>query len=316
MNDADKNWLTDHFGSQVAFSEPMSRHTTFGIGGPADALLTVRTDQQLRDLVRWAQDRGLPFMILGAGSNLLVRDGGIRGLVVKLANGFESVRQSSEPLPNGWVGIIAGAGVLVRKLGKYALDNGLGGLNFALGIPGTVGGALRMNAGAWGSSMADTTSSISFLNQHGDIVTMGKEKLRFSYRGLDVEEGSIILRGEFRLERSDLEGLRQEALKMQRKRRSTQPLSLPSAGSIFRNPSADVSAGELIDRAGLKGFRKGGAEVSTRHANFIVNKGDARASDVVALMEHIQDVVFDRFAVSLEPEVIIIGQEAGSQELL
>jgi UDP-N-acetylmuramate dehydrogenase len=316
MNDADKNWLTDYFGSQVAFSEPMSRHTTFGIGGPADALLTVRTDQQLRDLVRWAQDRGLPFMILGAGSNLLVRDGGIRGLVVKLANGFESVRQGSEPLPNGWVGIIAGAGVLVRKLGKYALDNGLGGLNFALGIPGTVGGALRMNAGAWGSSMADTTSSISFLNQHGDIVTMGKEKLRFSYRGLDVEEGSIILRGEFRLERSDLEGLRQEALKMQRKRRSTQPLSLPSAGSIFRNPSADVSAGELIDRAGLKGFRKGGAEVSTRHANFIVNKGDARASDVVALMEHIQDVVFDRFAVSLEPEVIIIGQEAGSQELL
>jgi UDP-N-acetylmuramate dehydrogenase len=316
MNDADKNWLTDYFGSQVAFSEPMSRHTTFGIGGPADALLTVRTDQQLRDLVRWAQDRGLPFMILGAGSNLLVRDGGIRGLVVKLANGFESVRQGSEPLPNGWVGIIAGAGVLVRKLGKYALDNGLGGLNFALGIPGTVGGALRMNAGAWGSSMADTTSSISFLNQHSDIVTMGKEKLRFSYRGLDVEEGSIILRGEFRLERSDLEGLRQEALKMQRKRRSTQPLSLPSAGSIFRNPSADVSAGELIDRAGLKGLRQGGAEVSTRHANFIVNKGDARASDVVALMEHIQDVVFDRFAVSLEPEVIIIGQEAGSQELL
>ena len=316
MNDADKNWLTDYFGSQVAFSEPMSRHTTFGIGGPADALLTVRTDQQLRDLVRWAQDRGLPFIILGAGSNLLVRDGGIRGLAVKLANGFESVRQGLEPLPNGWVGIIAGAGVLVRKLGKYALDHGLGGLNFVLGIPGTVGGALRMNAGAWGSSMADTTSSISFLNQHGDIVTMGRERLRFSYRGLDVEEGSIILRGEFRLERSDREGLRQEALNMQRKRRSTQPLSLPSAGSIFRNPSADVSAVELIDRAGLKGLRKGGAEVSTRHANFIVNKGDARASDVLALMEHIQDVVLDRFAVSLEPEVIIIGQEAGSQELL
>ncbi len=316
MNDADKNWLTDRFGSQVAFSEPMSHHTTFGIGGPADALLTVRTDQQLRDLVRWTQDRGLPFMILGAGSNLLVRDGGIRGLVVKLANGFESMRQGSEPLPNGWVGIIAGAGVLVRKLGKYALDHGLGGLNFALGIPGTVGGALRMNAGAWGSSMADTTRSISFLNRHGDIVTMGKEGLHFSYRRLNLEEGSIILRGEFRLERSDREDLRQEALNMQRKRRSTQPLSLPSAGSIFRNPSADMSAGELIDKAGLKGLRKGGAEVSTRHANFIVNKGDARASDVVALMEHIQDMVFDRFAVRLEPEVIIIGQEAGSQELL
>jgi UDP-N-acetylmuramate dehydrogenase len=316
MNDTDKNWLTHYFGSQVAFSEPMSRHTTFGIGGPADALLTVRTDQQLRDVVRWGHDRGLPLMILGAGSNLLVRDGGIRGLVVKLANGFESVRQGARPLPDGWVGIAAGAGVPVRKLGKYALDHGLKGLNFTLGIPGTVGGALRMNASAWGSSMADTTSFISFLTQDGDIVTMGKERLHFSYRGLNLEEGSVILRGEFRLERSDREDLRQEALDMQRRRRSTQPLSLPSAGSIFRNPSADVSAGELIDRAGLKGLQKGGAEVSTRHANFIVNKGDARASDVVALMEHIQDVVFDRFAISLKPEVIIVGQEAGSQELL
>ena len=316
MNKSNKSWLTDHFGTQVAFGEPMSRHTTFGIGGPADALLTVRTDQQLRDLVRWAQDKGLPLMMLGAGSNLLVRDGGIRGLVLKLANGFESMRQGSEPSPNGWVGITAGAGVLVRKLGKYALDHGLAGLNFALGIPGTVGGALRMNAGAWGSCIADTTSSVAILNQHGDIVTMGKERLHLSYRGLHLEEGGIILRAEFLVERSDRDGLRQEALDMQRKRRLTQPLSLPSAGSMFRNPSADVSAGELIDKAGLKGFCQGGAEVSTKHANFIVNKGDAKASDVLALMAQVQDIVFDRFAVQLEPEVMIIGQEAGSQELL
>jgi UDP-N-acetylmuramate dehydrogenase len=316
MNDADKKWLTDHFGSQVAFGEPMSRHTTFGIGGPADALLTVRTDHQLRDLVRWARDRGLPFMILGAGSNLLVRDGGIRGLVLKLANGFESMRQDSESHPDGGVEIIAGAGVLVRKLGKYALDHGLAGLNFALGIPGTVGGALRMNAGAWGACMADTTNSVSLLNQHGDMVTMGRARLHFSYRGLNLEEGGIILGAEFLLERSDRESLRQEALDMQRKRRLTQPLSLPSAGSMFRNPSADVSAGELIDKAGLKGLRKGGAEVSTKHANFIVNKEDAKASDVLALMGRVQDMVFDRFAVHLEPEVRIIGQEAGSQEPL
>jgi UDP-N-acetylmuramate dehydrogenase len=316
MNDADKKWLTDHFGSQVAFGEPMSRHTTFGIGGPADALLTVRTDHQLRDLVRWARDRDLPFMILGAGSNLLVRDGGIRGLVLKLANGFESMRQDSESHPDGGVEIIAGAGVLVRKLGKYALDHGLAGLNFALGIPGTVGGALRMNAGAWGACMADTTNSVSLLNQHGDMVTMGRARLHFSYRGLNLEEGGIILGAEFLLERSDRESLRQEALDMQRKRRLTQPLSLPSAGSMFRNPSADVSAGELIDKAGLKGLRKGGAEVSTKHANFIVNKEDAKASDVLALMGRVQDMVFDRFAVHLEPEVRIIGQEAGSQEPL
>ena len=205
---------------------------------------------------------------------------------------------------------------MVRKLGKYALDHGRAGLNFALGLPGTVGGALRMNAGAWGSCIADTTSSVAILNQHGDIVTMGKERLHFSYRGLHLEEGGIILRAEFLVERSDRDGLRQEALDMQRKRRLTQPLSLPSAGSMFRNPSADVSAGELIDKAGLKGLRQGGAEVSTKHANFIVNKGDAKASDVLALMAQVQDIVFDRFAVHLEPEVMIIGQEAGSQELL
>jgi UDP-N-acetylmuramate dehydrogenase len=164
--------------------------------------------------------------------------------------------------------------------------------------------------------MADTTKSVSFLDQHGDIVTVGKDRLRFSYRRLNLEEGSVILRAEFVLERSDPEGLRQEALHMQRTRRSTQPLSLPSAGSIFRNPSADVSAGELIDRAGLKGLRKGGAEVSKKHANFIVKKGDAKASDVVALMRKVQEMVFNRFAVHLEPEVMIIGQEAGSQELL
>lgn len=316
MNDRDKGWLTDHFGLQVAFGEPMSRHTSFGIGGPADALLHVRTDQQLRDLVKWAHDRGLPFTILGAGSNLLVRDGGIRGLVIKLANGFKSIEKASEPLPNNGVGIMAGAGVLVRKLGKYALDHGLGGLNFALGIPGTVGGALRMNAGAWDSSMADTTKSIALLNRHGDIVTLGKDRLRFSYRRLDLEEGSIILRAEFVLTRADRQDLRQGALLMQRKRRLTQPLSLPSAGSVFRNPSAEVSAGEIIDKAGLKGLRKGGAEVSTKHANFIVNQGDAKAADVVALIRQVQEIVFDRFAVHLEPEVMIIGQETGSQKPL
>jgi UDP-N-acetylmuramate dehydrogenase len=246
----------------------------------------------------------------------LVRDGGIRGLVIKLVNGFKSIEKASEPLSNNGVGIMAGAGVLVRKLAKYALDHGLGGLNFALGIPGTVGGALRMNAGAWDSSMADTTKSIALLNQHGDIVTLGKDRLRFSYRRLDLEEGSIILRAEFVLTRADRKDLRQDALLMQRKRRLTQPLSLPSAGSVFRNPSAEISAGELIDKAGLKGLRKGGAEVSTKHANFIVNQGDAKASDVVALMRQVQEIVFDRFAVHLEPEVMIIGQKTGSQKPL
>lgn len=316
MNGADKTWLTHHFGPQVLFDEPMSRHTTFGIGGPADALVTIKTDQQIKELAGWTRERGYPLMIVGAGSNLVVRDGGVRGLVLKFGNGFEAIEQATHATPNGSAMVTAGAGVLVRRLGKYALDHGLAGLNFALGIPGTVGGALRMNAGAWGACMADTTSSIAVLSQNGDIVTMGKEQLRFSYRRLDLEEGTVILRGQFELRRADRESLRKEAIQMQRKRRSSQPLSLPSAGSIFQNPPGGMSAGEMIDRAGLKGLGIGGAEVSTKHANFIVNKGHAKASDVLALIRRIQETVFGRFGVNLEPEVTIVGEEAGSQELL
>jgi UDP-N-acetylmuramate dehydrogenase len=301
-----KKWLTDHFGSQVAFDEPMSLHTTFGIGGPAN-VVTMKTDQQLRDLVRWARENSQKFMILGAGSNLLVRDRGLSCLVLKLANGFESIEAGPDDTGNGCVTVTAGAGVLVRQLGKYALDRGLAGLNFALGIPGTVGGALRMNAGAWGASMADNTSAVCILSSEGDIVTIGRAQLRFFYRGLDLEQGSIILRGEFQLKRANQETLRREAMEMQRKRRSSQPLSLPSAGSIFRNPPGGMSAGELIDKAGLKGLQKGGAEVSTKHANFIVNKGHAKASDVLALMRQIRKSVFERLGVELEPEVIIVG---------
>ncbi|MDY6838291.1 MAG: UDP-N-acetylmuramate dehydrogenase [Thermodesulfobacteriota bacterium] len=312
MNKKDKKWLSDHFGKEVLFDEPMSRHTTFGIGGPADALLYVRTDQQIKDLARWANDRGHPVMILGAGSNLLVREGGIRGLVLRLVNGFGGIERNLEGSPSGYMTIEAGAGVLLRQLAKYALDRGLDGLNFGLGIPGTVGGALRMNAGAWGACMADTVSSVTVLSKAGDIATMEREELRFSYRTLDLEQGSVILRGAFQLKRVEREGLQRDAIQMQKKRRATQPLSLPSAGCVFRNPPEGLSAGELIDKAGLKGLQKGEAEVSTRHGNFIVNKGHAKAADTIALVEHVKKAVFKRFGVKLDLEVVIVGQEAGS----
>ena len=311
MNEADKNWLVEHFGADVLFDEPMWRHTTFRIGGPVDSLITVKTEQKIKDLVMWARDRGHPIMILGAGSNLLVRDGGVRGIMFELADDFKTIHL--EPRVNGSSAMItAGAAVLVRRLGKYALDHGLAGLNFALGIPGAVGGALRMNAGAWGGCMADTTNLIRVLNQNGDVANMSRDQLRFSYRGLDLEKGTIILSGQFKLKYVDREALREEAIRMQKKRRLSQPLSLPSAGSVFRNPPGQKAAGELIDQAGLKGLRVGEAEVSTKHANFIVNKGHAEASDVLDLIRQIQEAVFERFGVNLEPEVTIVGQEAGS----
>ncbi|MCK4485562.1 MAG: UDP-N-acetylmuramate dehydrogenase [Desulfobacterales bacterium] len=311
INKSDKNWLTEHFGAHVLFNEPMWRHTTFRIGGPVDALITVKTQQEIKDLAVWARDRGHPIMILGAGSNLLVRDGGVRGLVLKLADDFEAIHLS--PRINGSSAMItAGAAVLVRRLGKYALDQRLAGLNFALGIPGAVGGALRMNAGAWGGCMADITCSIRVLNRYGDISRMIRDQLRFSYRGLDLEKGTIILSGQFELRHGDREALQKEAIRMQQKRRLSQPLSLPSAGSVFRNPPGQKAAGKLIDQAGLKGLRVGEAEVSTKHANFIVNKGHARASDVLDLIRQIQETVLKRFGVNLDPEVTIVGQKAGS----
>jgi UDP-N-acetylmuramate dehydrogenase len=315
MNKADKNWLTEHFGPHVLFDEPMWRHTTFRIGGPVDALITVKTEQEIKDMVVWARGTRHRIMILGAGSNLLVRDGGVRGLVLKLADEFEAIHLV--PRSNGSGAMItAGAAVLVHRLGKYALDQGLAGLSFALGIPGAVGGALKMNAGAREGCMADSTSSIRVLNPYGDIVSISRNQLRFSYRRLDIEEGTIILSGQFRLKHADREALRKEAIRTQERRRLSQPLSLPSAGCVFRNPRGQKAAGELIDRAGLKGLRVGEAEVSTKHANFIVNKGHAKASDVLDLIRQVQETVFERFGVNLELEVTIIGQEAVSQKLL
>ena len=311
MNEAERNWLVENLGANVLFDEPMWRHTTFRIGGPVDALVTVETEDQIKRVVQWAEKGGRRIMILGGGSNLLVRDGGLRGLMLKLAGDFKTIRLVSEE-NEGSVTIEAGAAVLLRRLGRYALDHGLAGLNFALGIPGTVGGALRMNAGAWGGCMADRTSLIRVLNPGGELTTLDRDQLRFSYRQLALEERAIILGGQFKLNRGDPEALRSEAVKMQERRKSTQPLSLPSAGSIFRNPPKGKTAGELIDRAGLKGRRVGDAEVSDKHANFIVNKGRARASEVLSLIGIIQKAVFEKFGVQLQTEVTIIGEETHS----
>jgi UDP-N-acetylmuramate dehydrogenase len=306
MNEAQQQWLKDNLGDLVAFDEPMSKHTTFKIGGPAN-LVTVKTDAQLQKLARWAHENHQPLMILGAGSNVLVRDEGIEGLVLKLANGFESIDSDTAEGSSEFVKVKAGAGNLVRELGRYALNQGLEGLNFTLGIPGTVGGALRMNAGAWGSCMADTVWSVSVLDTCGDIVEKKKKDLPFRYRSLDLEEGAIILRGVFALKQGDRDALRKEAAQLQKKRVANQPLSDPSAGSIFRNPSKGLSAGELIEKAGMKGLRSGDAEISKKHANFIVNKGNAKASDVMVLIKQVQQNVFKQFGITLEPEVIIIG---------
>jgi UDP-N-acetylmuramate dehydrogenase len=250
-------------------------------------------------------------MILGEGSNLLVLDGGVQGLMLRLVDDFEALQLV--PGANGSSATVkAGAAFLMRRLGKYALDQGLAGLNFALGIPGTVGGAIRTNAGAWGGCIADCISSIKVLDRDGDITSLSRDKLQFSYRTLELDKEVIILSGQFKLKSADPEALREEAIRMQKQRRLSQPLSLPSAGCVFRNPPGQKAAGELIDQAGLKGLCVGEAEVSKKHANFIVKKGHATASDVIDLMRQIQKTVLEGFGVDLQPEVTIVGKEKGS----
>ncbi|MBW2108258.1 MAG: UDP-N-acetylmuramate dehydrogenase [Deltaproteobacteria bacterium] len=304
MKDTQKAWLKETFGPLVNFHEPMSRHTTFRIGGPA-TVVTVRDERWLRTLVRWASDGDLALLILGAGSNLLVADAGIKALVVKLAGDFEKIELAEAPDVQDTM-INAGAAAMVRALGRYALSRALAGLNFTLGIPGSVGGALRMNAGAWGGCMADVIHAVTVLKPDGDMVTTGRKHLDFTYRSMRLEKGDIIVGGQFRVQPGDREALRKEATAMQKKRAASQPLSEPSAGCVFRNPGGTLTAGELIDKAGLKGLRRGDAQVSSKHANFIINHGCATAADVMGLIETVQETVFKRFGVALEPEVTIV----------
>ena len=315
MKTEHKTWLQNKFGSMVSFNEPMSAHTTLGIGGPAN-IVTVKTDQQIKELAHWSQKNQVPIMILGAGSNLLVRDAGICGVVARLANGFTSIERSGQTTDGLYVTLRVGAGVLLPKLCRYALSEGLAGLNFALGIPGTVGGAIRMNAGAWGKSMADYVTSITVLNSHGEIERIAKQDLLFSYRELELKRGTIILRGEFRLRPSDPKALHEDAAQIIKQRRSRQPACTGTAGCFFKNPSDGPSAGELIEKAGLKGAKIGNAQISMAHANFIINKGGATASDVISLTQQAQTVVYEKFGIRLKREVIVVGKETTSEKPL
>ena len=315
MKSEHKRWLKDRFGALVSFDEPMSGHTTLHIGGPAN-IVTVEADEQLKELMQWAQENEVPLMVLGAGSNLLVRDGGICGVVIRLANGFTSIERSPISADNDFVGLRVGAGVLLPKLCRYALDEGLAGLNFALGIPGTVGGAIKMNAGAWGKSMADSVTAVTLLNTRGEIETVPRKALSFSYRRLGLEEGTIILRVEFQLTPSDRSRLHQDATRMLRQRSIQQPPPTGTAGCFFKNPLEGASAGELIEKAGLKGATKGNAQISGKHANFVVNKGGASAADVLSLTRQAQTMVYQKFGVQLEREVIVVGKETTAKKPL
>lgn len=285
---------------EILLDEPLSKYTTWKIGGPADAMITPGDTAQLANLVAALHRRQIPWMIIGKGSNLLVSDKGIRGVVIKLGREFEEIGfQGTE----AWAG---GAASLIR-LSIMAGKQGLTGLEFAGGIPGTVGGAVCMNAGAHGSDLSRIFKSAEIVLETGELVTCSAEEMRFSYRhSILQEQPAIMARACLELKKGDRLEIAAAMAAYKDRRRKTQPLQQPCAGSVFRNPPGDYSA-RLIEAAGLKGLRVGGAEVSGLHANFIINTGQATAEDVLSLIEQIKDTIASKYGVQLVPEVFFVG---------
>jgi len=310
-----KSRLKERFGKTIRFDEPMSRHTYFRVGGPAEVFATPETIDDLVDMIRWCREEKVPLLVIGGGSNLLVTDGGIAGMVIALSGYLKRIETAVET--ERYVVIAAMAGAKLQALCRFAVENGFEGLNFALGIPGTVGGAVIMNAGTAAGSMADVIESVNIiLPENGKMQRIDKDRLYFSYRTLswsptvpDADrQPPIILEARCRLKRTDPLKLADEARAILERRRNSQPTNAPSAGCFFKNPTGGRTAGELIDKAGLKGVSVGGATVSSKHANFIINTGSASATDILALMQIVQDRVADTFHLELEPEVKIVGR--------
>ena len=291
-------------GALLLENEPMAAHTTFKVGGRADVLLSVRSEEELKNAVLAARGIGCAVTFIGRGSNLLVRDGGIRGLVIRLGEEFGGIEVREDRIE-------ARAGESLARLSNRAMEAGLSGLEFASGIPGSVGGAMAMNAGAYGGQMADVTERARVMDTAtGEICEMELEQLSMGYRtSLVLEKGLLVTSALFRLKTGDRALIKAQMDELNRRRREKQPLNYPSAGSTFKRPEG-YFAGALIEQAGLKGACVGGAQVSELHAGFIVNRGNATASDVLSLIGLVQQRVLENSGVTLETEVRIVGQDA------
>lgn len=285
---------------RVLSHEPMARHTSFKIGGPADLLVVPEDVGDLRAALAFARSQQIPVRVLGGGSNTLVRDGGIRGMVVVLSAFQELAREDNE--------VTAGAGVRVSRLLAFCSRQGLGGLEILSGVPGTVGGAVWGNAGAWGGATADHLVRVQLVTREGVERMLAREVIPFRYRFSGFPEGAVITRATFALVPGNPTAIRQQISRWLVRRNATQPVEFRSAGSIFKNPPRDY-AGRLVEAAGVKGTRIGGAMISEKHGNFFVNLGGARAADVLALVALAQERVRATAGVDLEPEIQVVGED-------
>lgn len=288
--------------NRILLNEPMSNHTSFKIGGSADILITVTCKEEVIQAVKICRDNRIPFYVMGSGNNLLVRDNGFRGVIIKVSENFSNICLTSQNI------IYAAAGASLASLANFALKNSLSGFEFASGIPGTLGGALCMNAGAYDGEMKDVVISADVLAGFEEV-KLTNEQLKFGYRTsiFEKEPSYIALGAEIRLKSGKSVEIQAKMDDLNEKRRDKQPLDRPSAGSTFKRPKGNF-AGKLIMDSGLRGYRIGGASVSEKHCGFVVNNGGATAMDVLKIIEHVQNVVMQKFDVLLKPEVQIIGE--------
>lgn len=294
-----QNRLKELTDIDIFYNEPMKNHTTFKIGGPADIFIAVKSRLCLKKVVLLCKQYAVPYTIVGAGSNLLVSDKGIRGVVIKY------VSKATET--DGSI-IYADSGITLSALSKFALSNSLTGLEFAGGIPGLLGGAVYMNAGAYGGEMKDVILESEYLDTDGEIKTFTKEEHDFGYRhSIYTGTDKFILGAKLKLNHGDKEEILKTMNELLKRRNDKQPLNFPSAGSVFKRPEG-YFAGKLIEDSNLKGYSVGGAKVSEKHAGFIINTGDATASDVRKLVEHIRETVLKNFNVELVCEIKMIGE--------
>lgn len=302
MNSEIRKMFCDLLGEDRVFTEEaMSQHTTFKIGGPADYFLMPDKGEDVDRVIKICKEKEIPYFILGNGSNLLVGDGGYRGAVIQIYRNMSSVTVEGNE-------ITAQAGALLSAVAAAAKNASLTGFEFAGGIPGTIGGAVVMNAGAYGGEMKDVLTEVTVMNAEGDIFTLPTEELELGYRTSIIKTaGYIVLEAKIRLKEGDPEVIRETMKDLTIRRTTKQPLEYPSAGSTFKRPEG-YFAGKLIMDSGLAGYQVGGAQVSEKHCGFVINAGDATARDVRTLMDNVRDIVYKKYGVTLEPEVKFLGE--------
>lgn len=297
------NWLNEmQLDGRVEAGMPMKELTTMRVGGAADCVVFAKSIEDIVKTVKGCKEHDVPLTVVGRGSNLIVRDGGLRGVVLQLGKDFGCIAVEGNR-------ITAQAGATLGALSRAALEHSLEGLEFAEGIPGSVGGGVYMNAGAYGGEMAQVLVCVRVLHKDGSIAQMSKEELEMSYRHTRLMElGCVVLEAEFELKAGNAEEIAARMADFSQRRREKQPIQYPSAGSFFKRPEGHF-AGKLIQDAGLKGATVGGAQISQLHAGFMINIGGATAGDVLGLMKQVQEEVMAHFGVQLEPEVRIIGED-------